>query len=64
MTSSDIFEKHFKSKNLRRIYQEIVSLSPSIGIDNMSHETFWRFQKQEIKKIRKKCLAGTYKFNK
>jgi len=64
MTSSDIFEKHFKSKNLRRIYQEIVSLSPSIGIDNMSHETFWRFQKQEIKTIRKKCLAGTYKFNK
>ncbi|MDE1485845.1 reverse transcriptase/maturase family protein [Xenorhabdus bovienii] len=64
MSSSDIFKKHFSVKNLKRIYKDIISLSPAIGIDNMSHETFWKFQKEEIKTIKRKCLLGDYKFNK
>lgn len=65
MTSSTtIFKKHFSIKNLRRIYTEIVSLSPAIGVDNMSHEVFWKFQKEELRTIRRKSLSGEYKFNK
>ncbi|HFP0478598.1 TPA: reverse transcriptase domain-containing protein, partial [Escherichia coli] len=51
-------------KNLKRIYKDIVSLSPAVGVDNMSHETFWRLQKDEIKTIRRKSLSGDYRFNK
>ncbi|EBJ2439615.1 RNA-dependent DNA polymerase, partial [Salmonella enterica] len=64
MSSSTIFKKHFSTKNLKRIYKDIVSLSPAVGVDNMSHETFWRLQKDEIKTIRRKSLSGDYRFNK
>jgi RNA-directed DNA polymerase len=64
MSSSDIFKKHFSVENLKRIYKDIISLSPAIGIDNMSHEIFWKFQKEEIETIKRKCLLGEYKFNK
>ncbi|GKW28592.1 reverse transcriptase domain-containing protein [Pectobacterium brasiliense] len=64
MSSFDVFQKHFKIKNLRRIYKDIVSLSSACGVDNMTHEIFWRFQKEEIKTIRRKCLSGDYNFNK
>lgn len=42
----------------------MVLLSAATGIDNMSHEVFWRFHDHEIETIRRKCLAGTYRFNK
>lgn len=64
MSSYAIFKKHFGIKNLKRIYKDVVSLSPAIGVDNMSHETFWRLQKDEIKTIRRKSLSGEYRFNK
>ncbi|MCU2470745.1 reverse transcriptase/maturase family protein [Enterobacter hormaechei subsp. steigerwaltii] len=64
MSAHDIFLKHFQSSNLKRIYKEVVLLSAATGIDNMSHEVFWRFHDHEIETIRRKCLAGTYRFNK
>ncbi|ELY4099889.1 reverse transcriptase domain-containing protein [Cronobacter sakazakii] len=64
MSSSDIFKKHFKVKNLRRIYKDIISLSPAIGVDNMSHEIFCKLQSEELKTIKRKSLSGAYKFNK
>ncbi|MGM3175246.1 MULTISPECIES: reverse transcriptase domain-containing protein [Dickeya] len=64
MSAFDVFKKHFRTKNLQRIYKDVVSLSSACGVDNMTHEVFLRFQKEEIKTIRRKCLAGNYKFNK
>lgn len=64
MSSYDIFEKNFKIKNLKRIYKDIVSLSPAMGVDNMSQEVFWKYQDNEIEIIKRKCLSGNYKFNK
>lgn len=64
MSAYDIFQKHFQLSNLKRIYKEVVLLSAATGIDNMSHEVFWRFHDNEIETIRRKCLAGTYRFNK
>ncbi len=64
MSSYDIFEKNFKIKNLKRIYKDIVSLSPAMGVDNMSQEVFFKYQDDQIKIIERKCLSGNYKFNK
>ena len=64
MSSFDIFKRHFSIKNLRRIYKDIVSLSSASGVDNMSHEIFWKFQHEELKTIKRKCISGEYKFNK
>lgn len=64
MSSFDIFKKHFQYDNLKRIYQEIVMLSAASGVDNMTHEVFKRFHDEELKTIERKCLLGTYSFNK
>ncbi|MDH0356351.1 reverse transcriptase domain-containing protein [Morganella sp. GD04133] len=64
MSSYGVFSKNFEINNLKRIYKDIVSLSPSIGVDNMSHEVFWKYQANEIEIIKRKCLSGDYKFNK
>lgn len=64
MSSATIFIKHFSTKNLKRIYKDIISLSPAVGVDNMSHEIFWRFHNDEIKIIQRKSLSGEYRFNK
>lgn len=64
MSSYDIFKKNFEIKNLKRIYKDIVSLSPAMGVDNMSQEVFWKYQDNEVEVIKRKCLSGSYKFNK
>lgn len=64
MSSSAIFKRHFSIENIQRVYREVISLSPSIGIDNMSQSNFWKNQEKEINIISRKCLAGNYKFNK
>ncbi|HGV3488642.1 TPA: reverse transcriptase domain-containing protein, partial [Raoultella planticola] len=64
MSSSAIFKRHFSIENIQRVYREVISLSPSVGIDNMSQSNFWKNQEKEINIIRRKCLAGNYKFNK
>jgi len=64
MSSFELFQKHFQFDNLKRIYQEYVLLSSATGVDNMSHEVFWRYHDQEIKTIERKCLLGSYRFNK
>ncbi|MEB8015680.1 reverse transcriptase domain-containing protein [Raoultella ornithinolytica] len=64
MSSSEVFKRHFSIENIQRVYAEIISLSPSMGIDNMSQRNFWKVQEEEINIIRRKCLAGNYKFNK
>ncbi len=63
MSAYDIFLKHFQLSNLKRIYKEVILLSSATGIDNMSHEVFWRFHDDEIETSRSMSLCGTYGSN-
>ncbi|MBL0661628.1 reverse transcriptase domain-containing protein [Aeromonas caviae] len=64
MNAYNILKKHFETANLKRIYKENVLLSSATGVDNMSHEVFWRFHDDEINVVQRKSLNGNYVFNK
>lgn len=64
MTIRQRFDAHFSRTNLRRIYDDIVRLSPAIGIDGVSHRSFSMRIDDNLDTIIRKVGNGTYHFTK
>jgi len=64
MTVWKQFEENYSIDNLKKVYENIVLISPATGIDNMSHKILWSMLDEQLGIIHKKVIAGDYKFTK
>ncbi|WP_317474790.1 reverse transcriptase/maturase family protein [Cronobacter sakazakii] len=58
------FDSYYNTEYLREVYLNNVSLSPTTGIDNMSHEFLWQNLDEQLEIINRKVISSTYNFSK
>ncbi len=64
MKTIESFDSYYNTEYLREFYLNNVSLSPTTGIDNMSHEFLWQNLDEQLEIINRKVISSTYNFSK
>ncbi|MGB5063762.1 MAG: RNA-directed DNA polymerase, partial [Candidatus Competibacter sp.] len=64
MSVRERFEHHFSESNLKSLYQDLIVLSTTTGIDNLNQKSFWPTINDQVRIISNKALRDTYKFTK
>jgi len=64
MSAGSKFTELFSNSSLEEIYKSHIMLSGATGIDKVTHRTFAKSWKQQIKIVSTKALDGSYKFSK
>jgi len=63
LKSYQIFNKNFKIKNVKKIYENHIKDRPSVGIDGININVFEKSQDIEFETIHRKVFNGTYDFS-
>lgn len=58
-----IFNKNFKTKNIKKVFEEDIRNKPSVGIDGITITTFEKKLDFEMDTINRKILNQTYNFS-
>ncbi|NLP52448.1 reverse transcriptase domain-containing protein [Bacillus sp. RO1] len=63
LSASKIFNKSFRKKAIKKIYEERVKLKPSTGIDGVNDVSFGKHIDLYVEVINRKVFNDTYKFS-